>query len=202
MIRLTIAPLRPEHYHDNSILQTLNKISEGMQDGLRRYGIETTVLYDDTVQDKIEKIKQIKPNLSIGLCFEESGIPSRDYGITLRTGVNGGLAELAAGYLARALRQCHSELDRAWTPAQYRGVYEAAVRYRYGRFLREPRVPSVCITLGHAANALDRYFYHKFGTDAAEYLTGGVKEFCNSVIFRAMLNATPKKLNVISRDAV
>lgn len=192
-MRIAIAPLELTHLRDESLMKDLHYIVDKTVFILRNNKQIVSQIYAKSDADKASRARDVNANLVIGVTFEESGQPRENYGIKLYTNISGGLAELAGGYIGRELIALHRASDKSWTESCYKGVHETPVNYRHARFLRQAGTPSVIIILGHALNALDRYFYSKNCDVTATAITEGILKYQNSGLRKVIQESdTPK----------
>lgn len=199
MFRPAMTTLYLTKIHDKSIDQLIEKITNVTVYKLRSEGLVVDQIFARDEERKAELAKDVRANLLLGIGFEESGMPRDNYGISIYTNVSGGLAELAGGYIGRALIDCHLKYDRTWVNSAYKGVQEAPANYRHGRFLRQATIPACCVILGHALNTIDRYFYEKHIDRVVEALAHGIEGYNNSVLRQSIQDSDPK---VIKHDII
>lgn len=198
-MKLAIAPLFLTHIKDKSIDENLQEIVDRTVFELRNDGMIVSQLYANDDYKKALLAEESKADFLVGVTFEESGQPRDNYGVRLYTNINGGLAELGAGYIGRELIQCHYAYDKGWTRGCYRGVKETPVNYRHARFLRQAHIPSVAVVLGHANNSLDRYFYNKYSLEVASALKFGIEKYRDSFLRKNIQESDPK---VVKHDII
>lgn len=191
-MKLAIAPLFLTRVKDKTLDETLQKIVDRAVFELRNDKMIVSQIYANDDYRKALLAEESKADFLVGVTFEESGQPRENYGLKLYTNINGGLAELGAGYIGRELIQCHRAYDRGWTEGCYRGVQETPAKYRHARFLRQAHIPAVAVILGHASNTLDRYFYSKYLLEVASALRFGIEKYKDSFLRKNIQESNQK----------